>query len=404
MDSIKKIYKIGNGPSSSHTMGPKKAASIFLEKNTNAANFKVHIYGSLALTGKGHLTDIAIMDTLGENAEIVWHQNEKLPLHTNGMLFEAYNNQANLMDSWEVYSIGGGELMDKDNQVVPQVIFPHTTMASILTHLKNEGGTLWEYVLRYDDGDLMDYLWEVWTAMKEAIERGLNTEGTLPGGLKLLRKAASYYFKARMQNQFVQDDSYLFAFALAVSEENAAGNVVVTAPTCGSSGILPAVLYLFYKDKDIKEDFIIRALATAGLVGNIVKKNASISGAKVGCQGEVGVASAMAAAAAAQIAGGSIYQIEYAASSALEHHLGLTCDPVAGLVQIPCIERNAFGAQRAIDSALFAINSDGRHYVMFDQVVEAMKQTGKDMPSLYKETALGGLAKVYFDGKANKTK
>ena len=399
MDSIKKIFKIGHGPSSSHTMGPKFAAVKFQNNNPNATNFKVHIYGSLALTGKGHMTDIAIMDALGEKCEIIWHRNEVLPLHPNGMLFEAFDNNYGLIDTWEVYSVGGGELMDKDNQVVPQVVFPHTTMASILTHLKNEGGTFWEYVIRNDDEDLMDYLWEVWIAMKEAIERGLNTEGTLPGGLKLLRKAASYYFKARMQNQFVQDDSYLFAFALAVSEENAAGNVVVTAPTCGSSGILPSVLYLFYKDKDIKEDFIIRALATAGLVGNIVKKNASISGAEVGCQGEVGVASAMAAAAAAQIAGGSIYQIEYAASSALEHHLGLTCDPVAGLVQIPCIERNAFGAQRAIDSALFAINSDGRHYVMFDQVVEAMKQTGNDMPSLYKETALGGLAKVYFDNK-----
>ncbi len=401
MDSIKKIYKIGNGPSSSHTMGPKFAASKFLNKNPGVSTFKVHIYGSLALTGKGHMTDIAIMDTLGENAEIVWHQKERLPLHTNGMLFEAYDVDSSLIDSWEVYSIGGGELMDKDNKVVPQVIFPQTNMASIMKHLKNEGGTFWEYVYRNDDDELEDYLWNVWTAMKESIERGLNTEGTLPGGLKLLRKAASYYFKARMQNQFVKDDSLLFAFALAVSEENAAGNVVVTAPTCGSSGILPAVLYLFYKDKEIKEDFIIRALATAGLVGNIVKKNASISGAEVGCQGEVGVASAMAAAAATQIAGGTVYQIEYAASSALEHHLGLTCDPVAGLVQIPCIERNAFGAQRAIDSALFAINSDGRHYVMFDQVVEAMKQTGQDMPSLYKETALGGLAKIFYDNKNN---
>ncbi len=399
MDSIKKIFKIGHGPSSSHTMGPKFAAAKFQKNNPNASNFKVHIYGSLALTGKGHMTDVAIMDTLGEKCEIIWHQNEVLPLHPNGMLFEAFDKNSELIDTWEVYSVGGGELMDKDNKVEPRVYYPHTSMASILEHLKNEGGTLWEYVLRNEDDDLIDYLWEVWNAMKEAIERGLNTEGTLPGGLKLLRKAASYYFKARMQNQFVRDDSFLFAFALAVSEENASGNVVVTAPTCGSSGILPAVLYLFYKDKDVKEDFIIRALATAGLIGNIVKKNASISGAEVGCQGEVGVASSMAAAAATQIAGGTIHQIEYAASSALEHHLGLTCDPVAGLVQIPCIERNAFGAQRAIDSALFAINSDGRHFIMFDQVVEAMKQTGKDMPSLYKETALGGLAKVYFDNK-----
>lgn len=399
MDSIKKIYKIGHGPSSSHSMGPKRAATIFLSKNPNAFSFKSHIYGSLAHTGKGHMTDVVIMDTLGSKCEVIWHYDEILPLHTNGMLFEAFDGESNLVDSWVVYSIGGGELMDKDNKIESQTVYPHTNLADIMLHLKKEGGTLWEYVFRNEDDDLREYLLQVWAAMKDSIERGLNTEGTLPGGLKLLRKAASYHFKARMQNQFIQDDSFLFAFALAVSEENAAGNVVVTAPTCGSSGILPAVLYLFYKDKEIKEDFIIRALATAGLIGNIVKYNASISGAEVGCQGEVGVASSMAAAAATQIAGGTMYQIEYAASSSLEHHLGLTCDPVAGLVQIPCIERNAFGAQRAIDSALFAINSDGRHLIMFDQVVEVMKQTGNDLPSLYKETALGGLAKVYFDNK-----
>jgi L-serine dehydratase len=401
MDSIKKIYKIGNGPSSSHTMGPKFASEKFLKRNPSAHSFKVHIYGSLALTGKGHLTDVAILETLGEKAEVIWHPNEKLPLHTNGMLFEAFDEKSVLTDSWEVYSVGGGELMDKDNKVIARNVFPHTNMKDILSHLLNEGGTFWEYVFRNDDDDLEAHLRAVWKAMKKAIKRGLNTEGTLPGGLKVLRKAPSYHYKALTQNEFVRDNSFLFAFALATSEENASGHVVVTAPTCGSSGILPAVMYLFYKDKGISEDFIIRALATAGLIGNLVKENASISGAEVGCQGEVGVASAMAAAAAAQIAGGTIHQIEYAASSALEHHLGLTCDPVAGLVQIPCIERNAFGAQRAINSALYATISDGRHLIMFDQVVEAMKQTGKDLPSLYKETAQGGLAKVYFNKTDN---
>jgi L-serine dehydratase len=399
MESIKKIYKIGNGPSSSHTMGPKKAAIIFYDKNPDALSIKAHLFGSLALTGAGHLTDIAILGALKNKGEIVWHPESKLPLHTNGMLFEAFDKNSNLIDSWEVYSIGGGELIDNDNNITHNHIYPHTNMADVLQHLEDYGGTLWEYVQRNDTDDLYDYLREAWNFMKLSIRKGLETEGTLPGGLKLLRKASSYYFKARMQNQFVRDDSFLFAYALAVSEENASGNTVVTAPTCGSSGILPAVLYLFYDDKGIKEDAILRALATAGLIGNIVKENASISGAEVGCQGEVGVASSMAAAAATQLAGGTIYQIEYAASSALEHHLGLTCDPVAGLVQIPCIERNAFGAQRAIDSALFAINSDGRHYIMFDQVVEAMKQTGNDLPSLYKETALGGLAKVFKNKK-----
>jgi len=397
MDSIKKIYKIGNGPSSSHTMGPKKAAQQFLEKNNNASDFKIHLYGSLALTGKGHLTDIAILDTFNNNAEIIWHKDEKLPLHTNGMKFQAFDNDNQQLDEWEVYSIGGGELMDEKSKNETKKIYPHSTMKDIIDYLEKEGGTFWEYILMFDENDLLDYLSEVWKAMKEAIHKGVETDGTLPGSLKLQRKAPSYYFKAKSRNQFAQDETYLFAFALAVAEENAAGNVVVTAPTCGSCGILPAILYLFHKQYDISEKRILHALATAGLIGNLIKENASISGAEVGCQGEVGAASSMAAAAATQMPGGTIYQIEYAASSGLEHHLGLTCDPVAGLVQIPCIERNAFGAQRAIDSAIFAYNSDGRHYVHFDQVVEAMKQTGKDLPSLYKETSLGGLAKVFYE-------
>lgn len=402
MDSIKKIYKIGNGPSSSHTMGPKKACEIFYAKNHDASSYKAHIFGSLALTGKGHLTDVAIEKVLGSKVKVIWHPNEKLPLHTNGMRFEAFDSQERLTDKWEVYSIGGGEIMDEKSKIEPREVYPHTNMKDIMQHLDDEGGTFWEYVFRNDDDDLHDYLVEVWQAMKSAIEKGLKSEGTLPGGLKILRKAPSYYTKAKMQNMLIQDDSLIFAYALAVAEENASGNIVVTAPTCGSSGILPSVLYFFWKDKNYDEEFIIKALATAGLIGNLVKENASISGAEVGCQGEVGVASSMASAAATQLIGGSIPQIEYGASAALEHHLGLTCDPVAGLVQIPCIERNAFGAQRAIDSALYVSNSDGRHFVMFDQVVEAMKQTGNDLPSLYKETAQGGLAKVYQYGNKKK--
>ncbi|RLD75512.1 MAG: L-serine ammonia-lyase [Bacteroidetes bacterium] len=397
MESIKKIFKIGNGPSSSHTMGPKRAAEIFAEKNSNADSFKVYLYGSLALTGKGHMTDYIILKTLPKPTEIIWKNDESLPLHPNGMVFEAYDKDEKKLNDWEVYSVGGGELMDKNSESNEENVYPQNTMADIISYLEKNGGTLWEYVLEVEGESVIDYMKEVWEAMIDAIHRGLEADGTLPGVLKLRRKAPSYHVKANMQNKFAEDDTFLFAYALAVSEENAAAGRVVTAPTCGSSGIIAAVLYLFYKKYDFSEKRILKALAVAGLVGNLIKENASVSGAEVGCQGEVGVASAMAAAAAAQLAGGSIYQIEYAASSALEHHLGLTCDPVAGLVQIPCIERNAFGAQRAIDSALFAINSDGRHFVMFDQVVEAMKQTGKDMPSLYKETALGGLAKVYVN-------
>ena len=345
------------------------------------------------------MTDTTILDVLNGKAEIVWHKNEKLPLHTNGMLFEAFDDSNVLIDQWEVYSIGGGELMDEQSKLEPKKVYPHTTVKEIIDHLEDKGGTFWEYVLKHEENDFPDYLKEVWKAMKDAIKRGIDTDGTLPGVLKLQRKAPSYYFKAMGRNQFAQDETYLFAYALAVSEENAAGNVVVTAPTCGSSRILPAVLYLFHKKYEMSEKRIIHALATAGLFGNLIKENASISGAEVGCQGEVGAASSMAAAAISQLPGGTVHQIEYAASSSLEHHLGLTCDPVAGLVQIPRIERNAFGAQRAVDAAVFAYNSDGRHYVHFDQVVEAMKQTGKDIPSLYKETSQGGQAKVFYQDR-----
>ncbi len=395
MESIKSIYKIGHGPSSSHTMGPSRAASLFFAKNPDAVRFRVHLYGSLALTGRGHLTDVAIIDAMNDQTEIVWHPLEQLPFHPNGMLFEALDNEGKVLDTWEIYSVGGGEIRESGIISKEKKVYPHHTMEAILEHIHREGGTLWEYVMRHEDNNLMEYLAEVWAAMKNAVEQGLNTEGTLPGGLKVQRKAASYHFKARTQNNFIRDDSFLFAYALAVSEENSSGGVVVTAPTCGSCGILPGVLYLFYKNYSMSENFILRALATAGLIGTLVKTNASISGAEVGCQGEVGTASSMAAAAAAQLSGASPHQIEYAASASLEHHLGLTCDPIGGLVQIPCIERNAFGAQQAIDAALYAGNSDGRHFVMFDQVVEAMKQTGKDLPSLYRETSQGGLAKVW---------
>ncbi len=399
METIKKIFKIGNGPSSSHTMGPKRAAEIFAKENPEAETFKVYLYGSLALTGKGHRTDFIIEKTLPKPTEIIWKFDEKLPLHPNGMIFEAYNKSEELIKSWEVYSIGGGEIMDKNSNSEKINIYPQTTMADIILHLEKEGGTLWEYVLGIEGEDIMLHMKEVWLAMKDAIKRGLEADGTLPGVLKLRRKAASYFVKANMQNKFAEDDTYLFAYALAVSEENAAAGIVVTAPTCGSSGILPAVLYLLFKRYEFSENRILKALLVAGLVGNLIKENASISGAEVGCQGEVGSACAMAAAAVTQLLGGTTYQIEYAASSGLEHHLGLTCDPIAGLVQIPCIERNAFGAQRALDAALYAIHSDGRHMVPFDNVVEVMEQTGHDLPSLYKETSKGGLASFGLHGR-----
>ncbi len=402
MESITKVFNIGNGPSSSHTMGPKKAAEIFAERNPEAESFKVKLYASLALTGKGHMTDVIIEKTLPKPTAIIWKNEESLPLHPNGMIFEAYDKSDKKTNEWEVYSIGGGKIMDKNSESSEENIYPQNTMADIISYLEENGGTLWEYVVEIEGESVFEYLKKVWKTMKKSVLKGLESDGTLPGGLKLRRKAPSYHVKANMQNKFAEDDTFLFAYALAVAEENAAAGKIVTAPTCGSAGILPAVLYLFYKKYDFSEKRILKALAVSGLIGNLIKENASVSGAEVGCQGEVGTACSMGAAAVTQLLGGTTYQIEYAASSGLEHHLGLTCDPIAGLVQIPCIERNAFGAQRALDSALFAIHSDGRHLVPFDNVVEVMEQTGHDLPNLYKETSMGGLATIGLHGRKPK--
>lgn len=271
-------------------------------------------------------------------------------------------------------------------------LYPYRTMAGILDWSQKTGKSFWEYVYEVEGDEIQAFLLDIWKTMKQSISNGLENEGVLPGPLAIRRKASAYFVKSKTMGRHIQNTTKLFAYALAVSEENACGGQVVTAPTCGSSGILPSVLLFLQENFQFSDNKIVRALATAGLVGNLIKENASISGAEVGCQGEVGAACSMASAAAAQLVGGSSSQIEYAAEIGLEHHLGLTCDPIGGLVQIPCIERNAHGAVRAIDSASFAILSDGNHYVSFDQIVNAMKQTGHDLPSLYKETSLGGLA------------
>ncbi|MCX4264430.1 MAG: L-serine ammonia-lyase [Muribaculaceae bacterium] len=398
MESIRQIYKIGNGPSSSHTMGPKKAATIFAERTASSAKrYVTTLYGALAATGKGHLTDQAILRVLTPvaPAEIVWKPETVLPFHTNGMKFEAFDADGKCIDSWTVYSIGGGDIVEEGSvRTSGPSIYPLSKIKDIQAQCQTEGTSYWEYVDRYEDSDIWDYLAEVWKVMKEAVQRGIEAEGVLPGGLGVRRKAVSYYVHAEGYNQSLKSRGLVYAYALAVSEENASGGLIVTAPTCGSCGIVPAVLYHLHKSKGFSEKRILRALATAGLFGNVVKTNASVSGAEVGCQGEVGVACAMAAAAASQLFGGTVAQIEYSAEMGLEHHLGLTCDPVCGLVQIPCIERNAYAAARALDANLYAAFSDGRHSVDFDRIVEVMKQTGHDIPSLYKETALGGLAVI----------
>ncbi len=395
MESIRQIYRIGHGPSSSHTMGPMRAAAMFLERNREAARFNVTLYGSLAATGRGHMTDAAILEVLQPAATttITWEPKIFLPFHPNGMLFESFDGKGGLFESWRVYSIGGGTLANEEfNELKTEEIYHMNTITEIQEWCEKSGYSYWEYVEQCEGPGIWDYLAEVWEIMQQAIQNGLEAEGIIPGGLGLRRKASDYLIRSKGYGSSIKNRGMVYAFALAVSEENACGGKIVTAPTCGSCGVMPAVLYHLKESCDFRDSRILRALATAGLFGNVVRTNASVSGAEVGCQGEVGVACAMAAAAASQLFGGTAAQIEYAAEMGLEHHLGLTCDPVCGLVQIPCIERNAFVAARALDANTFSNFSDGKHRVSFDQVVEVMRQTGNDLPSLYKETSEGGLA------------
>lgn len=377
-------------------MGPKRAAEMFLKKNGRAARFEVTLYGSLAATGEGHMTDKAILNVLEPAAptRIVWEPKVFLPFHPNGMLFKALDAEGKVYDEWTIFSIGGGALANEEyNESMESQVYGMNTIREIQDWCEKTGHSYWEYVEECEGADIWDYLREVWSTMERAVQNGLEAEGVLPGGLGLRRKASDYLIRAKGFSSSIKSRGMVYAYALAVSEENAGGGQIVTAPTCGSCGVLPAVLYHLRETREFRDSRILRAIATAGLFGNVVRTNASISGAQVGCQGEVGVACAMAAAASSQLFGGTPSQIEYAAEMGLEHHLGLTCDPVCGLVQIPCIERNAFAAARALDANTFANFSDGRHRVSFDKVVEVMKQTGNDLPSLYKETAEGGLAK-----------
>ena len=400
MKSIKGIYKIGRGPSSSHTMGPQKAAGIYAQRHPDAASFEVTLYGSLAATGKGHMTDYAIIDVLSPIApvEITWRPDIFLPYHPNGMSFVCRDASGMASDEWTVYSTGGGDISEGEGGAIGDEgpdIYELGTISEILSWCMKNGKSYWEYVTEREESDLMDYLSEVWKTMKASVERGLDEEGVLPGPLHLPRKAGRYFIKASAYTPNLQNRALVYAYALAVSEENASGGTIVTAPTCGSSGVVPAVLYHQWKNRQFSEKRLLHALATAGIFGNVVKRNASVSGADVGCQGEVGVACAMASAATCQLFSGTPTQIEYAAEMGLEHHLGMTCDPMCGLVQVPCIERNAFAAARALDANVYATFSDGNHLVSFDSVVEVMKQTGHDLPSLYKETSQGGLAKEF---------
>jgi len=396
MVSIRELFHTGKGPSSSHTIAPSRAAGTFLERYPGASIYRATLYGSLAATGKGHLSDAAIIDAFAPApVEIAWRPQEELPYHPNGMIFEAVNAEGRIIGSMTAYSVGGGEVVEDGIPESPIVIYDRDSMGAILQECEQKGTSLWEYVERHEGEGIWEFLHGVWTDMNLTIEQGLRTEGILPGILSLTRRAPAVYRKSLMAGEHFRRTGLISAYALSAAEENAAGGVVVTAPTCGSCGVVPAVLKYLKETFQCSDEVIVRALATAGLIGNLVKKNASISGAQVGCQGEIGTACSMAAAAAAQILGGTVLQIEYAAEMGLEHHLGLTCDPVEGLVQIPCIERNAIAAVRAVGCADFALLTDAAHRISFDEVVSVMNQTGHDIPSLYRETSSGGLAKAY---------
>jgi L-serine dehydratase len=397
--SIVEIYRIGAGPSSSHSMGTQRAARLFRNRlAAPPARIGVELQGSLAQTGKGHLTDRAILRELdGIPCEIRWNQDAPTPRHPNTMIFHAYDETGACFDTWTVYSTGGGALEDDQGAVGEgeSSVYPFTGISEIMRHCDEHHLAIWQLAEQVER-DIWLRLDGVWEVMRASVERGLeSTQTLLPGTLNLARRARATWQRGQNLQSPQRDIALLSAYALAVAEENADGAIIATAPTCGSAGVLPGLLYYFETIKQVKRMEILRALATAGIFGAVIRANASISGAEVGCQGEIGSACSMAAAAGSQLQGGSLSQIEYAAEIGMEHHLGLTCDPVEGYVQIPCIERNMTACLRAFECASFSLLTDGRHLVSFDEVIEVMYRTGLDLQSEYRETARGGLADLW---------
>ncbi len=397
MKSLKSLYKIGRGPSSSHTMGPEKACKIMLSDFPEANRFRVILYGSLSATGKGHLTDKVIEETLGKNrTEVVFGETDGNFKHPNKMTFFAYKDDS-LIAERTYYSVGGGAIVTDDVNVAEEKdVYPHGSFDEIKSFCEENNMKLWQYVEVFDDGDVFSYLKTIWDAMKDCIKQGLSASGILPGGLQTERKAKTLYEQyALNESPAARQNRMVCAYAYACSENNASGGRVVTAPTCGSCGVLPAVLYYLEQTDEVPEREILKALAVAGVIGNVVKTNASISGAECGCQAEIGVACAMASAAVAELYGMNLDQIDYAAEIAIEHHLGLTCDPICGLVQIPCIERNAVAALRALNEVTLPMFITGSRKISFDEAVRTMYETGVDLGKKYRETAQGGLAKLF---------
>ena len=396
MESLKTLYKIGRGPSSSHTMGPEKACKIFKAEYGDADKYVVTLYGSLSATGKGHLTDKVVEETLGKDkTEVIFGETEGNFFHPNTMKIRAEKNGEVIAEK-TFYSVGGGEIkIEGETYDKARDLYPHNSFAEIKEFCKQNNLKLWQYVEVFDEPDLYDYLSEVWNAMQKCVRDGLSASGVLPGGLNTERKAKTLFEQyALNESPVARQNRIVCAYAFACSENNAGGGEVVTAPTCGSCGVLPAVLKYLKDKNDVPEKEILKALAVAGVIGNIVRTNASISGAECGCQAEVGVACAMSSAAVASLYGMDIDQIEYASEIAIEHHLGLTCDPICGLVQIPCIERNAVAALRALNEVTLATFLTGSRKITFDEVVATMYETGRDLGNKYRETSKGGLAKL----------
>lgn len=396
--SIKEVYKSGRGPSSSHTMGPEKAARIFKKENPDADQFKVILYGSLAKTGKGHGTDTAIKAALlPTRTQVQFKPDAHIELpHPNTMDFIAYRD-SKAYARMRVMSIGGGDLLieGRPERESPEVYQEHS-FTEIALLCKQRNIRLSAYVELCEGEEIRDFLAETWDTMRASIHDGLSVTGILPGGLKVERKAQFLFNRRHMdESETTRENRIVCAYAFAVAEQNADNKIVVTAPTCGSAGVLPSVLKYMQERRHFSDKEILKALAVGGLIGNLIKTNASVSGAECGCQAEIGSACAMASGALCELFGMGIDQIEYAAEVALEHYLGLTCDPVCGLVQIPCIERNAVAAMRAINALSLANFLASTRKVSFDTIVETMYETGRDLPKSYRETSEGGLAKLY---------
>ncbi len=398
MKSIREIYKIGKGPSSSHTMGPERAAHIFKNEHPDAESFQVILYGSLSKTGVGHGTDRVLRQVLSPTPTEIVFSKESIPgSHPNTLDFIALKNGTQTA-RLRVESIGGGDiLIDGRGDIQGEEVYPENSFAEIADFCKwRYINTLSEYVEMNEGPEIWDFLRDVWKAMKQSIADGLAATGTLPGGLGVQRKA-KFLYEQELETEVpqVRECRIICAYAYAVTEQNADNGTIVTAPTCGACGVLPAVLKYVQETRGLSDEQIIRGLATAGIIGNLTKRNASISGAECGCQAEVGTACSMAAAALSELYGLNLDQVEYAAEMAMEHHLGLTCDPICGLVQIPCIERNAVAAMRAMNACNLSYFLCGTRNISYDMVCKAMKETGLNLSHQYKETSEGGLARIY---------